>query len=161
MIFRNAVPREARELTKLTFSSKQYWGYPDEWMAIWTDELTITPEYIKKNMVVLAEENIELLGYISIVEHTSNQALTVGEYHISGGFFLDNTFVHPLHIGKGIGGKLMDIAFDWCRENSIRKLYVYSDPNAKGFYEKMGAVYLGEAASDNAVRTLPFLAFSF
>ena len=161
MIFRNALPEEANKLTELTLNSKKYWGYPDEWMAMWTDELTIHPEYIEKNMVVLAEENKQLLGYISIIEHSSSQIVTFGGHHISGGFFLDNLFIHPSHIRKGIGEELINIAFVWCKEKQIKTLYVYSDPNAKGFYEKMGAECLGEVLSGDTGRAIPLLIFDF
>ena len=159
MIFRNALPNEADVLTKLTLDSKKYWGYPEEWIAIWTDELTVHPKYIEKNMVVVAEEDKELLGYISVIEHNTKHVVKVGEYSISGGFFLDNLFISPSHINKGIGRKLSEIAFDWCRERQIKLLHVYSDPNAKGFYVKMGAVCLGEVISGDVGRPLPFLIF--
>ena len=159
MIFRNALPNEAEELTQLTLDSKRYWGYPEEWIARWTGELTVRPEYIKKNTVVVAEENAELLGYVSIIEEPQNHVLQVGAYKIAGGFFLDNLFIHPSHIRKGIGKKLTAITFDWCSEKQIKLLHVCSDPNAKGFYEKMGAMYLGEFLSNNASRSLPFLVF--
>ncbi len=68
MIFRNAFPEEAEPLTQLTLDSKRYWGYPEAYMTIWTEELTIRPEYIEKNMVVVAEENMWLCGYVSIIE---------------------------------------------------------------------------------------------
>ena len=161
MIFRDALPKEAKELTELTFKSKKYWGYPDKWMEIWTDELTINSEYIEKNMVILAEENKRLPGYISIIEHRSEPMVTVGEHHVSDGFFLDNLFVHPCYIRKGIGKKLTNIAFCRCKEKQIEKIYVYSDPNAKGFYEKMGALCLGEVATGDMGRALPLLVFEF
>ena len=148
MHFRNALPNEAADLTRLTLDSKRYWGYPEEWIAIWTDDLTISPEYIEKNMVVVAEENAEMLGYVSIVEDDT------------GNFFLDNLFIHTSHIRKGIGEKLVAIALDWCRQRQIKQLYVYSDPHSKGFYEKTGAVYVGEIASTRiAGRTLPFMTY--
>ena len=159
MIFRNAIPEEANKITRLTLASKRYWGYSEEWIAGWTEELTVHPEYIEKNMVVLAEEKTELLGYISIIEHTQNQIVKVGEYSLSGGFFLDNLFIHPLHIREGIGAKLTIIALDWCKKRQIKMLHVYSDPNAKGFYEKMGAVCFGEIVSGSFGRPLPFLVF--
>ena len=157
MIFRNALPEEASKLTELTLESKKYWGYSDELMIIWTDELTIHSEYIEKNMVLLAEDNKQILGYISIIEHASNQIVTVDEWQVTGGFFLDNLFVLPSHIRKGIGERLVNIAISWCKEKQIKNLYVYSDPNAKAFYERMGAVCLGEVATSGGSRPLPLL----
>jgi len=161
MLFRNALPEEADKLTRLALESKGYWGYPEEWMNIWTDELTVSSEYINNNMVVLAEEDSELLGFISIVEYSSKHMITCNEYNISGGFFIDNLFVQPSHIQRGIGKGLMAVSFNWCIAKNIEKLYVYSDPNAKGFYEKMGALFLGEVVSGKLGRSLPFLVFEF
>jgi len=161
MIFRNAVPEEAESITQLTLDSKRYWGYPEEYITIWTDEMTIRPSYIEKNMIVVAEENSELLGYVSIIEEPRKHVVKIGDYKLSGGFFLDNLFIHPSYIRQGIGEKLIAIAFDWCKERRIKRLHVFSDPNAKGFYEKMGAVCLGELPSNNAGRPLPFLFFDF
>jgi len=156
--FRDALPDESDKLTQLSLDSKAYWGYPREWIALWTEELTISPDYIMKNMVVVAEEKTEILGYISIIEEIFQDTVRIGEHNISHGFFLDNMFILPSHIKKGIGKKLFEIAIHWCRKRQIRKLYIDSDPNAKKFYEKMGAVYIGEIESNKIVgRTRPIL----
>ncbi|MDR2182626.1 MAG: GNAT family N-acetyltransferase, partial [Clostridiales bacterium] len=145
MIFRNARQNEADVLTRLTLASKRHWGYPEEWMKIWEDELTIRPAYIAENMVVVAEEDAELLGYISIRKRGDQ------------GFFLDNLFIRPSHMRKGIGEKLLAIALDWCRQRRIAQLNVCSDPFSKGFYEKTGAAYIREIPSEAIPgRTLPF-----
>ena len=130
-------------------------------MAIWTEELTIRPEYIEKNMLVVAEENDRLIGYVSIIEEAPEHIHEAGNYKVSGGFFLDNLFIQPSHICQGIGEKLLNIAFDWCEERGIKRLHVISDPNAKDFYEKMGAVCLEHLPSGIAGRYLPFLIFYF
>lgn len=162
MLFRNARANEANALTQLTLASKRYWGYPEEWISIWTDELTISSEYIEKNWVVVAEEKAEVLGYASVFEYDTTHIVKAGEQMISGGFFLDYLFIHPSHIKKGIGEKLVTIACDWCKERQIKQLHVYSDPYSKGFYEKTGAVYIGEVASSSiSGRTLPFLTYYF
>ena len=150
MIFRNAQPHEAEALTQLTLASKEHWGYPEEWMALWIDDLTITLEYIGKNMVAVAEEGGELLGYISIKESGTDN------------FSLDNLFIHPSHIRKGIGEKLLAIGLDWCKENQVAQLHIYSDPYSRGFYEKMGAAYVGEIPSEVIPdRTLPHFIYHF
>ena len=45
---------DADILTRLSFASKGYWGYPEEYFEIWKDELTITPAYILENDVFIA-----------------------------------------------------------------------------------------------------------
>jgi len=147
MVFRNAMPREANAITELTLASKNHWGYPKEWMTLWADDLTITSEYIENNMVVVAEDGNNLLGYVSVKKDD-------GEY------YLDNLFVCPAHIKKGIGIKLLAFAHDWCREHGVARLHVYSDPFSKGFYEKTGAVFVKDVASEViSGRSLPFLTY--
>jgi len=147
MHFRDALPNEAAALTQLALASKRYWKYPEEWIEIWTDDLTISSEYIEKNMVVVAEGGTELLGFVSITNDDSK-------------YYLDNLFIHPSHIRKSIGEKLVGIALDWCRQKQIKQLHLYSDPHSKGFYEKTGAVYIGEIASSSiARRTLPLMTY--
>jgi len=149
MKFRDALPHEADALTRLTFRSKRHWGYPEEWMQIWADELTISPKYIEENKVIVAEDGGGIVGYISIMQNDD-------------GCFLDNLFIDPGFIRKGIGEKLTSTALEWCRQNQIETVYVYSDPFSKGFYEKTGAVYLREEASQAIPgRTLPLLVYNY
>ena len=161
MMFRKASALEAEYLTKLTLESKNYWNYPQEWIKMWTDELTITAEYIEKNTVIVAEEDSNIVGYFSIVEESISHVVELSGNTIVGGFFLDNIFIHPLHIQKGIGHRLIETAFQWCMENGVEKLYTVSDPNARGFYEKMGGVCLGELPSSIEGRCLLFFVFEF
>lgn len=160
MIFRNAVPEEAEKIRRLTLASKRHWDYPEEYFTLWAEALDMDPEYIVKNMVVVAEEETELLGYVSIIEEPAEHVFKVENFMTCGGFFLDNLFVAPLHIRQGVGEKLMDVAFDWCRKRQIRRLHVLSEPNARGFYEKMGALYVGESINKLG-KSLPLLIFNF
>ncbi|MCL6591969.1 MAG: hypothetical protein K6U80_18720 [Firmicutes bacterium] len=60
---RKAFMEESATLTDISFASKRFWNYPEEYFEVWKDELTITPEYIQKNDVNVAEFNGEVLGY--------------------------------------------------------------------------------------------------
>jgi GNAT superfamily N-acetyltransferase len=157
MKIRLALPSEAEELTKLTFLSKNFWNYPDEWLESWRESLTVTPSYIEENMVIVAEIEGILAGYLSISKEDQDAVLTIGDYSSKEGNCLDNLFVHPDYIRKSIGESLLNHAKEWCKNHGISKLHIYSDPNAKGFYEKMGASYLGEFQSEGSVRPLPIL----
>jgi len=145
---RQAKPREANTLTGLAFRAKAHWGYPKDWLNLWADDLTITQEYIQNNMVAVADADGEVAGFVSVTED-------------GGDFFLDNLFVDPLHMGKGVGKKLLNHALDHCKQIGVTCLTLYSDPNAKGFYESTGAVYVGEHPSANIPgRTLPVLVYN-
>ena len=48
----------------------------------------------------------------------------------------------------------------WCKEKGIKQVCLEADPNAQGFYEKLGAVCIG-LSTVNLVegRTIPFMVF--
>ncbi|WP_028582135.1 GNAT family N-acetyltransferase [Desulfogranum japonicum] len=146
---------DAESLTKLSFESKGYWGYPTSFFEVWSKELTITPEYINQNDVVVYEVNGSLVGYYSIVELQDD--LEVSGIIIKKGFWLEHMFIEPQTIGKGIGAQLFNHLRLRCLKRGIAELGILSDPHAKGFYEKMGCIYLIEYPSTIKNRTTPYL----
>ena len=128
-------------------------------MELWSKALTILPDYIERNSVALAEEDGKIAGYSSIIEEGPEEVLTVGTYRMEGGFYLDNLFVRPDYIGLGLGRALLAIALGRCRERGIHLLHVYSDPHAQGFYETIGAEYLGDLPTEISGRSLPIMLF--
>lgn len=144
---------EAQILTKLSFESKGYWGYPKEYFEIWKPELTITPDYIEKNDVLVFESEGTIVGYYSIIELENDMA--VSGIKIDKGHWLEHMFVAPKYIGRGIGTIMFNHLRKRCEMKGIRKLGILADPNARGFYEKMGCNYQGEFPSTIAGRTTP------
>ena len=61
----------------------------------------------------------------------------------------------PARLGTGVGSALLGPLRTAVRVRGGESLIVASDPNARGFYEKHGAVYVGEAASSPRPRTIP------
>ncbi|RJQ84641.1 MAG: GNAT family N-acetyltransferase [Desulfobacteraceae bacterium] len=59
-------------------------------------------------------------------------------------------------MGQGIGTKLFDHLRQRCIAKGIKELGILADPNARGFYEKMGCRYQGEHPSTIMNRTTPF-----
>jgi GNAT superfamily N-acetyltransferase len=77
---------------------------------------------------------------------------------LAHGHWLEHMFVRPLDIGIGIGTELFSHLRRRCRENKIAALNILADPNARGFYEKMGCHYVQEVPSTIVGRTTPHLA---
>jgi GNAT superfamily N-acetyltransferase len=152
-MIRPAKMDDALILTKLSFESKRVWGYPEEYFEIWKPELTITPDYIKKNEVFVFETGEAIAGYYSIVEFCDS--IEISGVKIDKGYWLEHMFIAPEHIGQGIGALLFDHARKRCEIGKIRKLGILADPHAKGFYGKMGCAYQGEIPSTIAGRTTP------
>lgn len=154
-MIRAAKCSEAGILTKISFKSKGYWGYPKAFFDVWTDELTISSDYIQNNDVFVVETEGAIVGYYSIVELKND--IDVAGIRINKGFWLDHMFVEPSSIGKGIGTKMFEHLRERCRSLGATELGILADPNSRGFYEKMGCAYKGEYPSTIENRTTPFL----
>ena len=131
IVIRPARDSEREILTEISFAAKRYWNYPEEYFAVWQEELTITAEYIQKNRVYVAEADGEIAGYFSLVK-TENDFLA-GETVTDDGYWLEHIFIRPQHIGKGFGRKLMNHLRVLCNDLGIDKVHILSDPHAAGF----------------------------
>jgi len=140
------IPEQAKELTALTIAAKRHWNYPEEWIQIWLPLLTISPEYIRDNETWAIVKNDRCISYYSL--------------RPDGGFlWLDNLWVLPDFMGQGIGRELFQHALERSRALGAATLKIESDPNAQGFYEKMGAWKIGEHQTevDGQQRILPVM----
>lgn len=163
---RPAGPEDAGTLTEISFAAKRGWGYPESYFEIWRTELTITPAYIESNIVYVAEQagavegtgECEVLGYYSIVENPADRQ--VGKVFVSQGFWLQHIFIRPGHWRRGIGRRLIEHAREEGRRRSIESLRIFADPFAKGFYDRLGAEYLGESPSNIEGRMIPMFALA-
>lgn len=159
VVIRPAAKTESAVLTDISFCAKRVWGYPEEYFTVWKNELTITPEYIEKNRVFAAEQGGEIIGYFSVVE--VKQGFYSGKVFVRQGFWLEHIFVRPSQMRKGVGRELMRFCRQYCLNEGIARLYIFSDPHARGFYEKLGAVYLGESPSSIEGRSVSLFEYTF
>ncbi len=157
IIIRRADDTESDILTSISFAAKRYWKYPEGFFEVWKDELTITPDYINQNEVYVAEVDGKTVAFISIVQVKND--FQAGEVLISKGFWLDHLFVYPPFIGKGVGSELIFFAKELCRRKGISCLHILSDPNAKGFYDRIGAQFIEEVSSNIRGRTIALYLF--
>jgi GNAT superfamily N-acetyltransferase len=71
---------------------------------------------------------------------------------------LNDLWVEPGDIGTGIGSALFEAAFEVARTLPADQMLIVADPNAEGFYLRMGARRVGEEASEVVEgRRLPIL----
>lgn len=144
---------DSKDLTKIAFASKRHWNYPEPYYELWKDELTITPEYIANNQVFVATKDGVGAGFLSVV-HVS-KPFRMGEILIEAGYWLDHLFISPAFIGKGIGSQLLVHVRKICRDQGIAELSIFVDPNAVGFYDKAGAIFVKNVPSSIPGRMLP------
>lgn len=142
---------EAEALTALCLRSKAHWGYDEAFMRASTPSLTITAERIADGRVLVAEdEGGNLLGIA-----------TADPLPAKGDFDLAHLFVDAHAIGRHVGEKLLRAIVALIRSEGATRLMIESDPNAKGFYERLGAEQIGQVPSASIPgRMLPLLALA-
>ena len=72
---------------------------------------------------------------------------------------VEHLWVLPDYMGMSIGAALFKHILSRCKELGARVVVIESDPNAQGFYERMGAKKVGEVVGevDGQPRVLPLL----
>lgn len=145
MKIREALLSEGNELSELALQSKATWDYSEEFILACKEDLTITEEYIKNNFVYVLENDNTMIGFFSFLRNENA---------------LDFLYIHPRYKGKGYGKILWEYVIQHANELGIKSFTIDSDPNAKGFYLKMGAKLIGETPSTVFVdRLLPLLKY--
>ena len=140
-------------LTKISFTAKKHWNYPDNYYDLWRDELTITKEYIHQNIVFKALYQDAVIGFYSIIENKTD--FYTGETFVKKGFWLEHLFIKPEYHKQGIGVLLINHAKQVSKDMGISDLLIFVDPYAKGFYDKVGADYLYDSKSSIPNRMIP------
>ena len=143
---RRGLPEDAGALSQIALSAKKHWGYPERWMKIWTPQLTFSPAYFQQNESWVAELDCSQIAF-----YTLQQKDDIA--------WIDNLWVLPEHMGKGIGKTLFLHATALARHRGYKSLQLEADPNALGFYKKMGMYRIGERCSEveGQLRSLPIM----
>jgi ribosomal protein S18 acetylase RimI-like enzyme len=143
---RPADPHEADILSRIAFAAKSHWGYPQRWLEIWASQLTFTPPYFEENESWVAVDAERPIGFYTLLNK-------------NGSAWIENLWVLPDYMGKGIGRELFLHALELARRRSCKSLQLEADPNAIGFYEKMGMSKIGERHSEvnGQSRILPIM----
>ncbi len=146
ILIRQVKSADADRLTQIALSAKRHWDYPERWMESWTPQLTFTPEYFEENESWVAVEGEKPIAFYTLEDK-------------NGIAWLENLWVLPEYIGKGIGKDLFFHAVTLARGRGYKILQLEADPNAMGFYEKMGMKKIGERQSevDGSPRILPIM----
>ncbi|MEL7368219.1 MAG: GNAT family N-acetyltransferase [Myxococcota bacterium] len=137
---------ELPALTDLCIRSKAHWGYNSAFLAQCRAELTLTSDELKKTKVAVAEDDLgRILGVAQVIQEGADA-------------WVEKLFIDPEHMGEGAGRFL----YGWCvrtaRDVGAGRLIIEADPDAVGFYARMGAVRQGDVPSGSIPgRRLPRL----
>lgn len=145
LTIRRARVEDAEPLSKLAFVSKAVWGYDDSQMAIFREELSFSGERLVDLSGHVAEIDGEPVGYYTLVNHSPEL------------IELEHLFVASDRLRQRIGQQLLEHAIEFSQSSGFRKMKIISDPNAAGFYEKIGARKVGNHQSSIPGRTIPIL----
>jgi len=132
-------------LTDLSLRLKAVWGYDAAFLARCRAVMTVKARNIQNHPHYVAEFDGRIAGFYGLEPETE-------------GIALDYLFVETNLVGCGVGRALWRHAVDTARGLGHPALIVVSDPNAEGFYLKMGCRRIGTRPSElENGRQLPLL----
>lgn len=145
LLLRAALPGEAELLSDLCLRSKAVWGYDAAFMAACRAELTITQQDFARSQIEVAVRDGHIIAMAQLAQHGRIADI-------------DKLFVDPAVLRSGAGRAL----FAWCVETAraagAAALTVVADPDAAGFYRRMGMMDDGTEPSGSIPgRKLPKL----
>ncbi len=143
-----ARPEDADVLTEIAFAAKRHWGYPEHWIQGWRDILTMRPEFIASNVTYSAIKDGRPVGFYLLTTEAD-------------GLHLDHLWILPDAMGAGIGRTLFEHAAAQATGLGFTAIKIEADPNAKGFYQRMGARRVGANMTtiQGKPRELPLLIY--
>ncbi|MFL5960795.1 MAG: GNAT family N-acetyltransferase [Gaiellaceae bacterium] len=121
-LLRAAAPADYERLRELTFESKAHWGYDRDFVRRWAEGLGFETDYERW----VAEVDGVVVAWAALVPPADGVAV------------LDDLWVDPAWLGRGLGSRLFRLAADRARELGAERLEWGAEPNAVGFYEKLG-----------------------
>ena len=129
MNIRPASHDEGWRLREIEIASKAYWGYPYEFMERFAKVISMTPDYIRRHEVWVVDGVGEIAGFYGLIHHGKECEL-------------DHLWLLPRYIGKGLGRQLFEHALQRGRAAGALRMEWQAEPNATGFYKRMGGCYL-------------------
>lgn len=134
MNVRRALPSESKALSELALAAKGLWGYSAEQLAVWANDLRISPASIIFEPTFVIEEDDHIAGVVQL--NTKDAPWSI-----------EHLWVHPAAGRRGIGSELVRHVLRYARERGQRELHVDSDPQAEEFYLRLGGCKVGEVAA--------------
>ena len=120
------------DVNRLIAHSKAYWDWPEEYLSRAIPLHQVTSSYLSANRCFeVVTQHGALAAFLSLIES-------------EGRVTIDNLWVAPAHIRRGIGTRALHFVFDLARAQDWPQLWVLPDPPAEGFYRAFGFADTGE-----------------
>ena len=146
---RRARPDEAAALTALATRAKAHWGYDAAFMERVRDAMSLSPADVEADGVWVLEDGARrMLGFHRVIAGDPAE--------------IEDLWVDPDAMGAGHGRRLFEHAVGVATSTGASAIELDADPNARGFYERMGMAQVGETPSNLVPgRTLPRMRLEF
>ena len=125
-------------LREIARAAKGHWGYDPQLVADWANAIEFPPE-----------------EHLIVAEHGWAAVVPRGEVA-----WLDDLWIEPAAMGRGLGRELFERAAAVAREAGCTRMEWEAEPNALGFYERMGAVYVRDSEPSEWGRVLAVMGVS-
>ncbi len=117
-------------------------------MKLWKDDLTVTESELQTIHAYWFCQNGEVVGFFALKPDEPQ-------------WELEHFWLSPSRIGQGLGAGMWEAMAGRLKSFNRTQLRVVSDPNAQGFYERMGGTHVWWVPGVPAGRRLPLLTFQF
>ena len=144
VVIRAGTEGDVPRLRQIAVDAKAHWGYDRRQVEDWALGGDFDPESMQARKVYVAEFDGAPVGWASLVPR--------GEVG-----WLEDLWIDPPWIGRGVGRLLFEHVAGRARELGASRLEWEAEPNAHGFYERMGATYLRESEVTEWGRVLDVL----
>jgi len=88
VVIRRAVAADAPALTRVAHAAKRYWRYPEAWIRLWRDALTVTARLVEHHPVFCAVDGARVRGFYALSGSSATREL-------------EHFWVDPALIGRG------------------------------------------------------------
>jgi GNAT superfamily N-acetyltransferase len=141
---RPAYPDEGPRLREIAIASKSSWGYDREWVREWAAAGDFSAGALSEKAVYVAEAEGRAVAFAVLIP--KDDVCT-----------LDDLWVAPDWIGRGVGSRLFRFCGERARHLGAKRLEWEAEPNAVGFYERMGARRVCDSGRTMWGRVIPVM----
>jgi GNAT superfamily N-acetyltransferase len=129
---RDARPDDGERLREIAVAAKAHWGYELARVVSWAAQGDFSAAGLRAKHAFVAEEDGRVVGWAGVIPR--------GE-----AAWLDDLWIEPAAMRRGIGTALFEHAAAFARARGAARLEWEAEPNAVGFYERLGARHLRDS----------------
>jgi GNAT superfamily N-acetyltransferase len=147
MVIRAARPDEGEALRTIAGAAKGFWGYDQALVRSWAASLDLSPGRLGAAHAFVAEAEGRAIGWAEALPPEGGICV------------LEHLWVEPSSIRRGVGSRLFRHAAGRARDLGATAMEWEAEPNALGFYARMGGSPARTATSEWG-RRLPIMRIS-